>query len=499
MAGTALALVLVGSGLVGCGTTASHVYDPYPYLEPGRTDADAVLRMRRRDVAPGGDAAGDAAASADRPVPDRSEPDARPIASLADAVSLLLEHSPTVAASRQRYKAAVERVPQASKLPDPQLRYTYLPWPVETRVGPNEHRVMLQQMIPFPSKLVARHDAASAEARAAAVRHDATVRDEITRLKVLWADLYYFARALDVVTQNEGIARTLSEVAAERYGAESGQLFDVSKAQSQLAQLGYDRIKLTEMHETVRAELNAVLGRPAQAPIEPPNALPLVVLAVPEERLFAVAVEHQQELRALDEEIRAADARLSEARSGWLPDLTLGVEWMGNGPARMPNVADSGDDALGVMIGLSLPLWFTDNAAAVREADARLTAKVLEKKAHIDQLEAAVRRLVFEERDARRLRVLYDEELLPQAVASLATSEQWYRADAARFTDFLEARAVYYSFALARERAVADHFQTIARLERLIGATLAAAQEGEAQEGEAQEGAAPLPQAEGRE
>ena len=463
--GLAAAALLIGAS---CAAQSSAMLDAYPYLAPGETTVRALREDPRRRAAP---AKHDAAEAAD------GAPTAR-IAAAADLPTLireLLDHSPALAASRERYRAAIERVPQASTLPRPQLTYTWLPLPVETRVGPNQHRVQLVQAIPFPTKLTARSDAASAMARAAEAAHDRATRDAITRLETLYADLVYYHQALEIVHENEELAAALSQVAAERYGSQRGVLFDVARAQSQLAQLGYDRVRLTELYETTAARLNALVGRATNHPLAAPGALPAAELAVPEEELLAVALAHQQELRELDARIRAADARLSEAHSSWLPDLSVGVQLMVNGPARMPNVADSGEEALGVMVGLSLPIWFADNAARVREADATLAAALATKQAHLDDLEASLRDLVFQERDARRLRILYDEELLPQAIAAIESAEQWYRVDPARFTDFLEARGVYYSFALARERAAADHFKAIARIEQLIGATLATA------------------------
>jgi len=437
----------------GCASAPTWVGDT-AWLEPGATTVEALKQA-------------DADAEA-------REAEAPPLSGqLKDLVARLLTQSPTIAASRARWRAAIERVPQASTLPQPQLTYTYLPEPVETRVGPNAHRVQLTQAIPFPTKLFARDDAATALARAAGAAHDRVVRDEITRLERDWADYYYAAHALRIVDQHIALAKALSQVAATRYSASRGTLFDVSKAQSQLAQLGYDKIRLSEQLDATAAALNATLGRPRHAPLTPPAGLPDLSVAMDEDALLAVALTHQQELRELDQRIHAADAKVLLAQSSWLPDLGIGVQYLVNGPARMPDVADSGQDAVGVMFTLSLPIWLGDNAAKVSEAKADREAALATKKAHLDRLRADLADAVFKERDARRLRTLYDEELLPQAVRAMETAEQWNQADAAHFTDFLEARGVYYSFALARERAAADHFKAVVRVEQLIGATLA--------------------------
>lgn len=443
------------SSLIGLGCAASEpswVGDA-AWLEPGATSVEALRRADRAQI---------------------EAPSSQPLSGeLRELVAILLDKSPTIAASRARWRAAIERVPQASTLPQPMLSYTWLPEPVETRVGPNEHRIQLTQAIPFPVKLIARDGVATARARAAAAAHDRVVRDEISRLERDWADFYYAARAIEIADQHIAIAKALSEVAATRYSASRGTLFDVSKAQSQLAQLGYDKVRLSEQLEVTAARLNATLGRPRHAPLAAPGALPHLAVSIGEDALLAIALENQQELRELDQHIHAADAGITLAHSSWFPDLGVGVQYLVNGPARMPDVADSGRDALGITFTLSLPIWFGDNAARVAEARAAREAALAAKKSHLDGLRAALADAVFRERNARRLRTLYDEELLPQASRAMETAEQWNRAGAAHFTDFLEARGVYYSFALARERAVADHFKAVVRIEQLIGAALA--------------------------
>jgi outer membrane protein TolC len=194
---------------------------------------------------------------------------------------------------------------------------------------------------------------------------------------------------------------------------------------------------------------------------------------VPEEALVARAIESQQELAMLDQDIRVAEANLDLAGSQWAPDLSVGGMLLLQGPSKMmPVPPDSGEEAAGVMFGISLPIWFHSYAAQVSEAEAKLASSIWAKKAHIDTLRARITEALYAVRNAERLRVLYDEQLLPHAIAALGNAEQASKGDPSRYADLLEARAVTYSFALARERAVADQFQAVARLEQLIGATL---------------------------
>ena len=373
---------------------------------------------------------------------------------------VLLERSPSVAAARERYRAMVESVPMATELPELMFEYSWLPMPHETRLG-------LMQAVPFPTKLVARDSAARAEARAAAIAYDAAVRDQIVSLSVAYADLYYAERALTIISENKSIAEAISQLGATRSAEGEGVLFDVTRARAQLAQLEYDKITISERRDVARAKVNAALSRPVDAPLAV-EALPFTPVTIDEQELYDLALLHQQELAMLDESISAAESHVDLAASGWLPNLTFGAQLMIQAP---PAPAQSNESVM-VTFGLGIPVSLHATAAAQASAEARLSAAVLDKQAALDALPAHVREALFQERNAARLEVLYDEELLPRAKAAMQTAEQQAQADSMAYGDLLEARAAYYSFALARERALADHFQSVLRLESLIGATL---------------------------
>ncbi|MHC4861946.1 MAG: YajG family lipoprotein, partial [Planctomycetota bacterium] len=73
--------------------------------------------------------------------------------------------NPRLLRSRSEWKAAVEKVPQATALPDPTLTVLHYVESVETRVGPMENGFTLAQKIPFPSKLIHAGDVAEEGAR----------------------------------------------------------------------------------------------------------------------------------------------------------------------------------------------------------------------------------------------------------------------------------------------------------------------------------------------
>lgn len=446
-----LALLSPALLLGACGAGSSLLRD-YPALAPGATTWEALQRESADEGEPGRDAAFPA--------------------TFRELVDLALKRSPAVGAAWQAWRAQVARVGMAGALPDPRLSYTWLPLPVETRVGPNEHRVALTQAIPSIPALIAQHGGATARARAAGYAYDDTVLEMLTDLKSTVAEVRYYQRAQATVALNVALATELAAAAAEGYGDDRGTLFDVNKARAQLAQLGYDRVRFDELLRATVAKLNAMLDRDPRAAVPALDPWPAGPIPDAPETLYAVALEHEPRLKEVDAQLESDMAAVREARAQFFPDIELGAQYMANGPARMPGVPDSGEDAVGVSIGLRLPLWFGKHVSGVRAAEAELARRVEIKRGHVNGLLARVEDALYRLRNAARLEALYEESLMPEASRAMADAEAWYREGVGGYTDFLEARGTFYQFGLARERAAADRVQAEAALERLLGQSL---------------------------
>ena len=95
-----------------------------------------------------------------------------PDATLADYLAYAALNNPGLEAAFNHWKAAVERVPQVTSLPDPRFTYKYFIREVETRVGPQKQSLGLSQMFPWFGKLELRGSVAAEAARAAKQQYE---------------------------------------------------------------------------------------------------------------------------------------------------------------------------------------------------------------------------------------------------------------------------------------------------------------------------------------
>lgn len=380
------------------------------------------------------------------------------------------ENNPGLEAAFNRWKAALERVPQVKALPDPRLSYRYYISEVETRVGSMRQGVGLSQTFPWLGKLDLRGDVAAQAAEAERQRFEAARLKLFYEVKNAYYEYYHLGRSIEIVRRNMQLVQHMEQVVRTRYKAAAASHPEVIRAQVELGKLE-DRLKsLQELRQPIVAKLNAALNRPVGMSLPWPAEIPEQPLPVSDEQMVAWLVESSPELRAMDAEVEAARHRTELARKEYFPDVTVGVDYVDvASPTGAMRPSDAGKDAVAVMASINLPIWFDKLAAGVREARRRQWAATLARHQRANDLSATLKLVLYRYRDAERKLELYRDTLVPKATEAVKTSESAFRAGKASFTDLIDAERILLEFELAAERALADRAQRLAELEMLVG------------------------------
>jgi outer membrane protein TolC len=328
-------------------------------------------------------------------------------------VARALHEHPALAAATADSQAAAAGVRAAGSLPDPLLAWGEMLEPVETRVGPQERVLGLQQRIPWPGTLGARREAAAARTTAAAAAWRATAVDVAAGVRRAWARAAWLAGSRRVVDAQRDLARSLEASARAAYETGQGTYADLLQAQVEVSRLDDRRRDLDDRLAAARARLTAAVGLDQGAAIDVPLDLPAPA-ALPDAAASAAGSAHPL-LAVQSARARAAAAEARAARRSGLPALTLGVDWIQVGEARRDGVAGSGDDALVGRLGLSLPIWRGKHDGAAAAAEARARAALATRRARDQDLAAGVAEADANLAAARRTHRLYADDLVPRA------------------------------------------------------------------------------------
>lgn len=431
--------------------------------------AGATERAARKDLTT-------ARSRASRPVESSARPsDASRLPARAEGADLnhylavAMEQSPDLAAAFERWEASVDRISQARRLPDPMITFGYFLQSVETRVGPQRARVGLQQSFPWPTRLTANADSMSANARAQQKRVDALALNIRQRVEAAYWKLWLVRKLKETHSEHLLVVRSLSESVLARVAIGGATLAEQQQVDLTAARLE-DRIEgMGEDEHTFIAELHAAMG--VQEPQHPTTLTPPSPPAPPADSYaqLAAAVRAHPFIESFEYVAQSKEELARAKNAERYPNFTIGADWIITGEARMPNVPDSGKDAVIVGAGVSVPIWqgnYADGAQAARsEAKAERSEQRAAENNAIFELEASLAAV----RDASRRVGLHEHTLVPQAESAYSSVLGVYATGKGTVAQTLLAQRDLLELRAELEKARADHALAWARLERVVG------------------------------
>lgn len=388
---------------------------------------------------------------------------------LADVVTEALAKNPEIAASQRRYDAARQRPAQERSLPDPMLSAGYnasgTPRPgAGIGTEPNANAgFMVSQMLPYPGKLALRGAIAEREADAEFQQIEAARLSVAARVKQAYYRLSYTHAVTDVLRRNKELLDTLLKVSEGRYAVGHAAQQDVIKAQTQLSILELQLERLAQERATREGELNALLNRPASAPVGVPEDLQLVHFDLALESLLATANERAPMLRRDRIMIDRARLALDAARKEYKPDfgVTGGYYYMGS----MPPMYE-------LRFDVTLPLRRARRAAAVAEQQSTSD----QARSTLESSRLAIQSRVQEDyrmaSTAIRLARMYRDGVLPQARLALESSLASYQSGTVDFLSVLTNFGTVLEYEMTYFDELASFHTAVSRLEEMIGASL---------------------------
>ena len=388
---------------------------------------------------------------------------------LSDYLAYAALNNPGLEAAFNRFKAALERVPQVRAMPDPRFTYKYFIEEVETRVGPQRQSFGISQLFPWFGKLDLRGDVAAQAANAARQRYEAAKLKLFFEVKDAYYEYYYLVKSIDITKENVSLTKHLESVARSRYKAAVGKHPDVIRAQVEMGKLEDRYRTLLDLQQPVVARLNAALNRPVEADIPWPTEIQFDEVDIADQELLAELVSVNPELKALDFEITQNKKSIDLAKKAYYPDFTFGLNLIDVDDSPGGSPSDNGKDPVIASVSVNIPLWREKYAAGVREARSRYFAARREHTEKSNSLSSRLKMILYRFRDAERKIDLYRDALLPKAGESLKVTESSFRAAGGSFTDLIDAQRILLEFALSYERSLADRSQSLAELEMLVG------------------------------
>jgi outer membrane protein TolC len=295
--------------------------------------------------------------------------------------------------------------------------------------------------------------------------------------KQSYYDLLYTDKALEIGKENQELMDQLMQIAQVNYSTGRVPLQDVLRAQTEFSSMASDLLSMASMVTVAKAQLNTIMGRPANTPFsvkeEFPAPRPDFDLAV----LQKDAMSANPAVVSMERQVDMARNGVTLAKKQQLPDFQFSIGYniikrtktaqsdpMGSGMGvTQSSSMGSQSDTWKVGLMIMLPLWGGINKAEIKAAEAGVDVA----KALLDGMknmtDLDLQMALTEAESAWRQINLYETTVIPQA-------EQTYRAGIASYingqVDFI---AVLDSLNTL-QNAKLDHYKARVNYEKAVTA-----------------------------
>ena len=380
--------------------------------------------------------------------------------------------NPQLKAFEWRYEAAVQRIPQASSLPDPVFQVSHFVESVETRTGPQENRVMLSQRVPWFGKRSSRETAASAEAEALLYAYQNEQLILARRVSLGFYEYGFIWQATVLTRENLGLLTNLEPVVEEKVRA-GGEINALLRLKVEIGRVG-DRLESLKQQRLARsARLAELLALPAGKVLPWPLWQAPTPVALKGSSLERSIKAENPELQMLERKIASAEARREIARLESYPDITLGFSYIEIGDSIFnPRGTDAGRDPWGFTVAVEVPIWFQKQRADRAEALASKRANENEYEHRYDAILGQLHGSMALLNDAQRRLKLYGDDLLRLAEQALEISRASYESGRSGILEVIDSERTLLELRLGYWRAAADAWQQRVTIQSLANQPL---------------------------
>ena len=391
-----------------------------------------------------------------------------PGATLPELLVWAERHNPELAAMQHDINAADARVQPAGALPDPTFSVEWRDIPNDSdftlapsRVGSMKYTVA--QTLPLGGKLESRQRVAEAEVEKA--RRQRLALSATLRAKLATAFIQrYQAQQNEILLKEELMfLREVEGIAQIRHANGLTPQQDALKAQIEQTTLKADLVTAATEQRQARARLNALLGRPASAPLAEPKALPPLPTSAALADLESRMLSANPELLAQSAAIAAAQHNQDLARANRYPDLTVGVS-----PIQVGNRLADWE----IMLSVNIPLQQASRRSQEREAAEMVSAAQIRQDVIANQTLSDLQEQLAALDAARQQEALIRTSLLPQADLTFQAALASYQTGRVDFTTLLDAQRQMRRARFGQLKALLEQYLRLAEIERLVGEPL---------------------------
>ena len=391
--------------------------------------------------------------------------------SLNQYLKVAAENNPGLKASYFEYQAALEKVPQAGTLPDPQVSFGYFIQPVETRLGPQQARISVMQMFPWFGTLGTQKNAVAQQAKAKFEQAEEAKYRLFYEVRAHYFRLYFIKRNISVLEENLTILQSIKKLVQAEIIAGKASVADEIQLEIELGDLQNEHQKFLDLYGAEQGKFQNLLNVSSDFPVVLPDSLENSNLSLSTDDIKEKIRGQNPQLLQYDYLHESFVEKEKLAAKSGLPQFSVGLDYVFVGQRDDAALLgeDNGKDAIVFpMLSFSLPIYRGKYSGQSEEARYMQRATGEKKVDHLNKLESMLEESLWRYRDAGRRVDLYRKQ---QALArkALKIMEADYQKQHKSLEDLLRMEKKVINYTVAVEKALVDKRTEIAFINYLMG------------------------------
>ncbi len=384
---------------------------------------------------------------------------------LNQCISIALDENPLIHASEQKYQAALARINQAKALSQPTLNVdSDLQPDILDISGSGESYVGVGKSLKFPGKRMIQTAIATKESDEIIMDAELLKLDIIYQVKLAFYRLILNLERLDYAGKNLELTQDFLDKTKVKFEAGDAAQVDVIRAQVEMAKATSEiRLVSNEVVQN-KADINFLLGRNKNNPLEIEKEIRQPVLLPDLEELIQQALLNRPEIKSLNYALEKELLMKKQASLSYLPDFDLGF-------SRHTIAGES--KTWDMTVALPIPIFFRQlTRGEIAEAKANYQSLqselvYLQNNIHLE-VESAYRSAAT----AMNLISLFDRDMLNQSEEVYNLLLFSYQEGEISGIELIEARKTLIETRISYAEALFDYEAANISIERSIGKSL---------------------------
>jgi len=393
---------------------------------------------------------------------------------LPDLIREALKNNPEIHIAEARANGSTHKIPQATSLADPMVMIGYenegtdsfYTFDRETKGMPADSRWMfsLSQMFPYPGKRALKGEMATRDAESLKAMADATRLATEVRVKELYHDLFLAYNNIDLIADQAALFSRVEDAALARYAAGMAPQQEVWMAQTEKYMLLEREEMEKQKIQSLKAMLNAALGRDALSPLGRPEKPQNVINKYRLDELIQLSHDRYPMIKSREKMVNAADAKVRMAKKEYYPDFTIGTSYFARS-SQFP-------DMWNLTATMNVPIFYkTKQREGVLEAEAALLEARRNVEATKLMASSALRDNHAMLKTAENLMALYRDGLIPKSHQGFELSLSGYVTGKIEAITVITRLKALIDYEFLYWRQFADRQKAAARLDGLAAIT----------------------------